>query len=250
MKYIWEFILIFILITTIVNGQSSDFFVKVNYDYTLQMLGPESKYLVGSVLTFNSKESIYEIDHTHSLDNIDVEFNGEQGSIFNVKSNNNDFVYKNMQEKTMYYSNLIGFKKIFIKDSLNIMNWTLTVNKKNVLGYMCQEATTSYGGRNYTAYFTSEISISNGPWRFNGLPGLILEVSDTDGVFKINATNLIIRKDNVEIENPYKEKKLLSWNDFLSLYKLKYEEVLRNGMTEFGSSTELAKKSIIEYIKE
>ena len=60
MKYIWE--LIFILISTFVNGQSSNFFVKVNYDYTLQMLGHESKYLVGSVLTFNSKQSIYEID--------------------------------------------------------------------------------------------------------------------------------------------------------------------------------------------
>lgn len=253
MKHVWKFkmnfYLVLLLITTFVNGQNN-YFVKVNYDYSLQMLGPESKYLVGSVLIFNDKESIYEIDHTNSLDNVDFEFNGEQGSVFKVKSNSNEFVFINKQEKRMYYSDLIGFKKFYVKDSLNIMNWTLTVNKKNILGYMCQEATTSYEGRNYTAYFTSEISISSGPWRFNGLPGLILEVSDKDGVFKIIATDILIKKENIKINNPYKDKNLLSWNEFLKLYRIKYDEVLRNGMTEFGPSAELAKKSIVEYIKE
>lgn len=238
-----------ILLPNIISSQSANYYVKVQYNYNLKMGGAGTEYAVKSILTFNNKESVYEIDHTHSLDNEKSVFYGDN-TIYKIKSNSNDFVYKNYEEKTLYYKERIGFKKFYIKDSLNTIDWNLTANKKEILGYKCQEATAAYKGRNYIAYFTNEISGSNGPWRFNGLPGLILEIYDVDNVFKISATDIVIKKEKIEIENPYKDEKLLSWNEFLKLYKIKYDQTLRNGMTEYGPSAELAKKSIVEYIKE
>ncbi len=233
------------------NGiaQNNDFFVKIDYTYLTQTHGPASKYSANSTLVCTKNESIFEINHRKSKDNQNVENNNDDGYVFKVQSDKNDFVYKSNKQQ-MYYSNTIGFKRFYIQDSLNICDWTLGTTTKIILGYTCQKATTSYGGRNYTAYFTYKIPIADGPWRFNGLPGLILEVADEDMVFKIKATGIEIKNNNISIDNPYKDKKLISWETFLKLYRKKYDEVLRNGMTAHGPTMVLAKKSIIEYIKE
>lgn len=54
---------------------------------------------------------------------------------------------------------------------------------KEVGGYTCHSAKGSYAGRDYQAWFTPDIPISDGPWFFCGLPGLILEVSSLDEEF-------------------------------------------------------------------
>jgi len=66
------------------------------------------------------------------------------------------------------------------EDNTNI-KWKLLDEFKNISGYKCQKAATKFRGRNYEAWFTSEIPLSFGPWKFNGLPGLILEVYDQTG---------------------------------------------------------------------
>ena len=59
------------------------------------------------------------------------------------------------------------------------MKWRLKPEHKTILGYDCQRATCSFRGREYEAWFTLDIPLSYGPWKFHGLPGLILEVADT-----------------------------------------------------------------------
>lgn len=54
---------------------------------------------------------------------------------------------------------------------------------KEVGGYTCHSAKGSYAGRDYQAWFTLDIPVSDGPWFFCGLPGLILEVSSLDEEF-------------------------------------------------------------------
>lgn len=59
------------------------------------------------------------------------------------------------------------------------LKWVIDSEKDTViLGLKCNKAYTSFAGRNYSAWFTTEIPISEGPYIFSGLPGLILKISD------------------------------------------------------------------------
>ncbi len=57
--------------------------------------------------------------------------------------------------------------------------WIITREKKNISGYSAQKATINFGGRSWVAWFTPEIPISEGPYKFSGLPGLIIFLHDT-----------------------------------------------------------------------
>ena len=60
-----------------------------------------------------------------------------------------------------------------------LMQWTLESEKQTICGYQCQRATCHWRGRDYEAWFTSAIPLKSGPWKFGGLPGLIMKIYDT-----------------------------------------------------------------------
>lgn len=60
------------------------------------------------------------------------------------------------------------------------------------------KATCTFRGREYTAWFCVDIPISNGPWKFGGLPGLILKVYDKDHLFVFESIE-IEKKRNFQL---------------------------------------------------
>ena len=68
--------------------------------------------------------------------------------------------------------------------------WTFGDGQKEVCGYPCQEAKTSYGGREWTVWFAPSIPSNVGPWKLGGLPGLIMEAQDAEGIHHFTATAL------------------------------------------------------------
>ncbi|OPC43957.1 GLPGLI family protein [Elizabethkingia anophelis] len=68
-----------------------------------------------------------------------------------------------------------------------IFKWTLNNETKEILGYNCKKATTEYRGRKYIAWYTEDIPINNGPYIFQGLPGLIMQIEDTKSHYSFTA---------------------------------------------------------------
>lgn len=68
--------------------------------------------------------------------------------------------------------------------SKNTQNWKLTNEKKKIKDLNMQKATTNWGGRNWTAWFTTDIPFQEGPYKFHGLPGLITELYDDKNNYK------------------------------------------------------------------
>ena len=64
------------------------------------------------------------------------------------------------------------------EEPLPQFDWELMEATDTVAGYVCSTAKTRFRGREWTVWFTMEIPISAGPWKFNGLPGLILKAQD------------------------------------------------------------------------
>lgn len=57
-------------------------------------------------------------------------------------------------------------------------NWKLGSKSDSVNGYSCKKAFINFKGRKYTAWYTPEIPLPYGPYKFSGLPGLIVKISD------------------------------------------------------------------------
>lgn len=88
------------------------------------------------------------------------------------------FVYKNYpQGKITVTDGVIGEHAIY-KDTLNAQQWQITDSIKTVLGYTCQKAECDFRGRRWRVWFAPDVPISDGPWKFGGLPGLIMEAYD------------------------------------------------------------------------
>lgn len=68
--------------------------------------------------------------------------------------------------------------------------WKLLKEQKQVLSYPCSKAVITFGGRDWEAWYTNQISFPDGPYKFHGLPGLILEVKSSDGEYHFKATNI------------------------------------------------------------
>ena len=78
----------------------------------------------------------------------------------------------------------------YYTEPLGEIEWEVSDSTKNILGYDCVMATTNYHGRKWTAWFTPDIPLQEGPWKLTGLPGLILEASESTGQHSFVATGL------------------------------------------------------------
>ncbi|MGI4870624.1 MAG: GLPGLI family protein [Janthinobacterium lividum] len=76
------------------------------------------------------------------------------------------------------------------QEPATLLTWTTTPDKATVAGYACQRATTTLGGRIWEAWFTREVPVSEGPYKFYGLPGLIVKVSDTRNSYRFELVRL------------------------------------------------------------
>lgn len=76
------------------------------------------------------------------------------------------------------------------EEPMPAMEWTIGGQTRELLGYTCRRADCEFRGRRYTAWFAEEIPLGTGPWKFNGLPGLIMAVADSEGDYSYEITGL------------------------------------------------------------
>ena len=111
----------------------------------------------------------------------------------------NDFIFQEMITSRENYRYTDG--------DINI-EWNLFQEEKEIGKYLCKKATCSYRGRTYIAWYCPDIMLSEGPYVFGGLPGLIMEIYDSkkhymfslNGLEQVNGYHPIyLLADNVVI---------------------------------------------------
>ena len=123
-----------------------------------------------------------------------------------VKNTLTEYAYMPSNIPNYYYS-----------EKMPDFNWKIQNDTLRVCGFLCQKASCTFRGKNYIAWFARGIPVSDGPWKFCGLPGLILKIYDehNDYIFEC-----------IEIENN-KKKFAITTYDYSSYKKIEREELLK-----------------------
>lgn len=86
-------------------------------------------------------------------------------------------------------------------------NWKIEPETSKIGNYEVQKATTNFGGRKWIAWFTTEIPFQEGPYKFCGLPGMILKIEDSKGdhtfTFSGNKTIENLPEEDKSSINPF-----------------------------------------------
>ena len=210
-----SFALLFLV--TLANAQSANRFF---YELTFKpKKGIDSLQKAVMILDVTEKKSLYRDYLTVSQDSvlkIEVE-KMQKAGVFKDLSKSFQmpkFAYKITKE---YPTMKVNFSERMLNSVFGYneepkFNWKISNDKQKIGEYEAQKATTEFGGRKWTAWFTESIPFPDGPYKFSGLPGLIVKIEDAEKNYSWEL------KGNKKIEN-YNE--------------LSYSEQL---MAQFGGS--------------
>lgn len=95
-----------------------------------------------------------------------------------------EYIYKNYPKNKITTRTLLLTSYVTFNEPYETQAWQLADSTKLIAGYVCRKATTSFRGRDYIAWYAEEIPIADGPWKFGGLPGLIMEVYDSTAAYR------------------------------------------------------------------
>ncbi len=130
-------------------------------------------------------------------------------------------VYQNMSDGKTTYLDVVPLAYANYDEPFACFDWKLTEDTMTVCGYLCQKAMCEYGGRDWEVWFTEELPFGFGPWKFAGLPGLILKATDSKGVHDMTAimtrksdTFPILRQKYSKIQRTTRDKFLKVKADF------------------------------------
>lgn len=87
----------------------------------------------------------------------------------------------------------LGKYNAYYTEPYPLQQWTMGTETQTILGHRCQKATCHWRGRDFVAWFAPDIPVKAGPWKFGGLPGLILKLQDTAGVYRFEAVQISSR---------------------------------------------------------
>ncbi len=191
--------------------------------------------------TENSEQFLYN-HRMIASENISISGIIDSSEIKTKIRNRNKIYFDNNKDEILLQSSIFN-KDFYVKES-NIsskMNWELINEEiKEILGYRCKSAKLKFRGRNYIAYYAEDILCNFGPFKFNGLPGLILEIHSDDFRFHYIANRIKLKDDITQIDNPYKKVKnedFISFKEYKKLFLEKLEQAQKKMQTEETDDT-------------
>lgn len=157
------------------------------YNKIIDDAGGNEKIYEKNILVFEDKWSIF-FSYRGSLEEVnDFLTNSEK-----IRSSQ---IIKNILDEKKFYIKDNSFTKdvLFTLDNYQKIDWNIIQKDEEIiLGYKCHKALGKFRGRDFIAYFTTDLPVDLGPLKFRGLPGVILKVSDKDNLFTYEAAKIVL----------------------------------------------------------
>lgn len=169
---------------------------------------------------FSETEAIQQEEQQRKYD--EAEKKGSDNGVYKVdlgviKKTTNENILLFPKHKKSFLVNSYKSNKYAIVHQIPDFKWKIQKETKTIKGYNCQLAKGYWKGRTYNAWFTTDLPYPFGPWKLNGLPGVILEAVDGTNTVRFECKS--INKDNsVTISVPH-DAILTSQNEFDKMTK-------------------------------
>jgi GLPGLI family protein len=198
------------------------------------------------IFSQNSEFEIFEknlIEKTNlsNLDSVNISLN--DGNDLVIKE---DVYFNRLVLKNFNLNNVELFKPSVLnkQDLIKIVDeeklvWRISNESMKILGYECFKAEGIFKDRKYEVWYAPELKHSDGPWKFRGLPGLILKLNSVDNKLKIEASKVIFEENLKSKNQEYFKitKENYSWIEYLKVCKNQIKKIknsLKNNELEIG----------------
>lgn len=168
--------ILFILIINISFAQTKQFI----YEYISVPDSTQKKESKSEIMVLNIGKDKSEYFSLGQFESDSTMLVGSKKGLFMGPPNkimSRDRVNKIANSDQIEFIKQLSFTQYFVTENINF-TWTLHPEYISVLNYKAQKATTEYGGRKWIAWFAENIPFQDGPYKFKGLPGLILKIED------------------------------------------------------------------------
>ena len=226
------------------------------------MSDAQKKEIEARIRKMSQRTFVLEFDKSTSIYKEEVKLNAPKPQMGGVRvmsfgSGNSGAFYKNLKEKRYANKTEIMGKAFLVKDSLPNYEWQLSSETKNIGNYICYKATFTREVENVnmslvngvpkeekkmqtivtTAWYTTQVPISNGPSDYQGLPGLILEIND--GTTTIVCTEIVINpSEKIKIIEPEKGK-VVTQEKYDKISEAKAKEMMERFKSKNGNGIEI-----------
>lgn len=154
-------------------------------------------------LTTNSKQSQFEALYKFKYDSLKTDLRNK--GLRSVPGPRQEWKFQPLIEKDFQNGTISVEQDIFDKTYITKYTckpeWKILKDKNEIFGYSTYRAETTFGGRKWIAWFTQAIPINDGPYKFYGLPGLILKISDSEENFIFEVRALTKEKSDISKRN-------------------------------------------------
>lgn len=127
-----------------------------------------------------------------------------------------------------------------VTEDTEIPAWNMVEGHDSVCGYLCQKATGEFRGKTWNVLYTEDIPTAAGPWKLQGLPGLIAYAADDEGIhtFKLigiyqEAVPITYSAGSVVSEFVIQERRMR--NTVVPFEKATREQMQKHKNTVFGN---------------
>ncbi|WP_083190008.1 GLPGLI family protein [Chryseobacterium artocarpi] len=169
-----QIIILMLLIAAIMNAQTHRFIYELQYRPDTIRNAPYEKEEM--ILDINPEEvKFYESGFLVS-DSLNILHGGTSSQ--HTSQSGQTIIRKRNSNKNKNYVQIMMMPYYYVFETEDNIQWKVEADTKKINNYNLQKATARFGGRNWTAWFTPDINIPEGPYKFRGLPGMVLYVED------------------------------------------------------------------------
>lgn len=140
-------------------------------------------------LDTNGKQSYFYAENTLKRDSVMERMRAtksfDRSQMENLRSNLQFSIEKDLGKQSLLYKSRIG-RDQYSYNETPAFPWKILPETVKIGEYNTQKAEVVYGGRTWYAWFTQEIPLQDGPYKFSGLPGLIVKVQDAKGDYSFD----------------------------------------------------------------